>query len=56
MSSKKLSELPVVDAAGVPLGLVDITDVLQLVDNDQEDTALPAAPLSESHVSLARSA
>ena len=29
MSSRKLSELPVTDSAGIPLGMVDITDVLQ---------------------------
>lgn len=28
MSDRKLSELPVVDAEGVPLGLVDITDII----------------------------
>lgn len=30
MSSRKLSELPVVDAAGVPVGLLDITDLIGL--------------------------
>lgn len=30
MSSRKISELPVVDENGVPVGLVDITDVLDL--------------------------
>ena len=28
MSNRKLSELPVVDADGIPLGLVDITDII----------------------------
>lgn len=31
MSAKRLSELPVVDAAGRPLGLIDITDVIGLM-------------------------
>jgi arabinose-5-phosphate isomerase len=30
LAGRKISELPVLDAAGRPLGLVDITDVLGL--------------------------
>jgi len=38
MASRKISELPVVDDAGVPQGLIDVTDVVGLVP-----TALAAA-------------
>jgi arabinose-5-phosphate isomerase len=32
MSARKLSELPVVDTAGVPIGLLDVTDLIGLGD------------------------
>ncbi len=35
MSDRKLSELPVVDADGEPVGLIDITDLLGTVDAEQ---------------------
>ncbi len=42
MAQRKISELPVVDAEGRPLGLIDITDVVGLLP--QESTAaVPAA-------------
>jgi arabinose-5-phosphate isomerase len=31
----KISELPVVDAAGLPAGLIDITDVIELVPKEE---------------------
>ena len=31
LACRNLSELPVVDAAGKPLGLIDITDVLSFL-------------------------
>jgi arabinose-5-phosphate isomerase len=34
MAGRKISELPVVDAAGRPLGLIDITDVVGLLPRD----------------------
>jgi len=34
MAQRKLSELPVVDARGKPLGLIDITDVVSLLPKD----------------------
>ena len=34
IATRKLSELPVVDAKGRPLGLIDITDVVGLLPND----------------------
>ena len=35
LSDKKVSELPVVDAADRPIGLIDITDVIGLMPADQ---------------------
>ena len=44
LSAKHVSELPVVDAGGIPLGMIDITDVIGL---DQRQTpAAAAAPSS----------
>jgi arabinose-5-phosphate isomerase len=40
IAERKISELPVVDAEGRPLGLIDITDVVALLPKD----ALPANP------------
>ena len=39
MSERKISELPVVDAAGCPAGLIDITDVIGLAPVDAERLA-----------------
>ncbi len=39
MSAKRISELPVVDAAGRPLGLIDITDVLAIWPHEEENWA-----------------
>jgi arabinose-5-phosphate isomerase len=36
LSTRKLSELPVIDANRRPVGLVDITDVLPLLPDDEE--------------------
>ena len=35
LSSKKVSELPVVDPSGKPVGLIDITDVISLMPAEQ---------------------
>ena len=43
LSNRKISELPVVDENRRPIGLVDITDVISLVE--QLDTGSPSAPL-----------
>ena len=40
MAERKISELPVVDAAGRPVGLIDITDVVGLLP--PEDAAAAA--------------
>ena len=44
MAARKISELPVIDADGKPVGLVDITDVVALLPSESSpDQALPAA-------------
>ena len=35
MAERKISELPVVDAGGRPVGLIDITDVVALLPADR---------------------
>lgn len=54
MAERKISELPVVDAVGRPLGLVDITDVVALMP---KETSPPKSSTSDSppkgHVSPA---
>ncbi|MEQ9409102.1 MAG: KpsF/GutQ family sugar-phosphate isomerase [Fuerstiella sp.] len=54
MSRRKISELPVVDAAGIPLGLVDITDVIDcgVVTDASANAEEPAA----SRIPAAKSA
>ena len=37
LSSKRVSELPVVDLTGRPVGLIDITDVISLMPSEQSD-------------------
>ena len=37
MKSRKISELPVVDRGGRPVGLIDLTDLIGLVPTDLED-------------------
>jgi arabinose-5-phosphate isomerase len=37
MKSRKISELPVVDGAGHPVGLIDLTDLIGLVPTDIEE-------------------
>jgi arabinose-5-phosphate isomerase len=44
MAGRKISELPVVDAAGRPLGIIDITDVVGLLPRDAVDPTPPARP------------
>ena len=34
MAERKISELPVVDAEGQPVGLIDITDVVALLPKE----------------------
>lgn len=40
LRSRKLSELPVVDEQGVPVGLVDVTDLIGLIPGDFEEEHL----------------
>ena len=37
LSNRKISELPVVDGEGQPIGLIDITDVIGLMPSDNDD-------------------
>jgi len=39
----KISELPVVDAVGKPVGLIDITDLIGLVSREEAESYLRAA-------------
>jgi arabinose-5-phosphate isomerase len=43
LRSRKISELPVVDEHGRPVGLIDITDVVTLLPTDEADES-PAQP------------
>jgi arabinose-5-phosphate isomerase len=49
MAGRKISELPVVDAAGKPIGLIDITDVVALLPKDAADAA-PSPPVKKPAV------
>jgi arabinose-5-phosphate isomerase len=45
MAERKISELPVVDEIGRPLGLIDITDVVGMIPEEASETAAsPAGP------------
>ena len=37
LTEKKISELPVVDAEGKPIGLIDITDVIGLMPSGEAE-------------------
>jgi arabinose-5-phosphate isomerase len=54
MANSKISELPVVDAAGIPLGMLDVTDLVPLLPDDalRSDAASgePAPDNSAMHV------
>jgi arabinose-5-phosphate isomerase len=41
MAGRKISELPVIDAAGKPVGLIDITDVVALLPKEAAADAAP---------------
>lgn len=48
ITQRKLSELPVVDAAGCPIGMIDITDIVGLTPNAKvDDPALAVAALGK---------
>ncbi len=44
MARHKISELPVVDTGGKPVGLIDITDVVGMLPKDFGAEESPAAP------------
>ncbi|MEX2187548.1 MAG: KpsF/GutQ family sugar-phosphate isomerase [Pirellulales bacterium] len=52
MASRKISELPVVDATGVPLGMVDVTDIVTLLPDEHArewaDSHAATTPMSET--------
>ncbi|HZZ73708.1 MAG TPA: KpsF/GutQ family sugar-phosphate isomerase [Pirellulales bacterium] len=58
MADRKISELPVVDAAGCPTGLIDITDLVGLIPEEQKSPAMAAAAArgGEAHGSTANGA
>ena len=43
LRNRKISELPVVDGAGKPVGLIDITDLIGLVSREEAESYLRAA-------------
>jgi len=43
LRNRKISELPVVDAAGIPVGMIDITDLIGLVSREEAESTLRAA-------------
>jgi arabinose-5-phosphate isomerase len=55
MSERKLSEVPVIDQDRMPIGMLDITDVLQRVES-MEQTLKTMEPLSPRSWATARSA
>lgn len=38
LAQRKISELPVVDEAGLPVGMIDITDVVGIADDEGDDS------------------
>jgi arabinose-5-phosphate isomerase len=48
MAGRKISELPVVDAEGQPVGLIDITDVVALLPKDSAAEGATAVPPKRS--------
>jgi len=49
MARRKISELPVVDAAGRPLGLIDVTDVVGLFPQESTEGSAPAGAEFSAH-------
>jgi arabinose-5-phosphate isomerase len=45
MRSKKISELPVVDTAGCPIGMLDITDLIGLLPTGNNSASRPPLKL-----------
>jgi arabinose-5-phosphate isomerase len=43
LRNRKISELPVVDVQGKPVGLIDITDLIGLVSREEAESSLRAA-------------
>ena len=50
MAQRKISELPIIDRQGAPIGMIDITDIVSLMPQEDEENrsaASPQAALSE---------
>ncbi len=47
MGAKKISELPVIDGTGVPLGMLDVTDIVTLLPDEHAREWLNASATSE---------
>jgi Mg/Co/Ni transporter MgtE len=45
MSERKLSELPVIDEQRIPVGMLDITDVLQCVETAEQSPTASESPV-----------
>jgi arabinose-5-phosphate isomerase len=48
MGTKKISELPVIDSAGVPLGMLDVTDIVTLLPDEHAREWLNASATNEA--------
>lgn len=48
LAGRKLSELPVIDAQGIPRGLIDITDVVAYLPRDAHGSDAPPGPSVDS--------
>jgi arabinose-5-phosphate isomerase len=48
MAQRKISELPVVDAEGRPVGLIDITDVVGILPNPASESEAETLPVAQS--------
>jgi arabinose-5-phosphate isomerase len=52
LSHRKISELPVVDAGGRPLGMIDITDVVGITPSEADATSKPQATSSAKRTNV----
>jgi arabinose-5-phosphate isomerase len=51
MAHRKISELPVVDSSDRPLGMIDITDILEIEQSPSTKPLASVATLSEENAS-----
>ena len=50
LADRRISELPVIDSQGRPVGLIDITDVVALLPSDSATDASPLNPSRDGDV------